>query len=360
MTSKATNKARIAKHKMAGRKRPKSRPIKSKSRSGSSVSEIVSESAGKAIEKSQKSLKIGQVPGVLKWAVPGLAGATFVWAYWPVLDKLVDQWSRIADYSHGFLVIPIALAMLWVRSSDWFDSNRSDETAGGFAVVCLGMASILIAMSMRFVAAKYFFYALAGWSIPFWVAGFVLLFYGRQAFVWALPAIVFLFFMVPLPYAVETAVARPLQIASAQISCFIFQSLMLPAALEGNTILLGDYTLEVARACSGLRITLGVAALAFAFAVFFQRTWFSNLLMGIAILPIAILANSLRIVITGLLYRLGYSESFMSLGHDGAGLLMLPIAAALFLGLIWYLDRLLPQVEELDSSSLIRRQVQSG
>jgi exosortase len=274
----------------------------------------------------------------------------FVWAYWPVLTELVADWNRVADYSHGYLVLPIALAILWIR---WSERPELSSDVSNL----IGLLLIVVAGSMQWVAAQYYIDSLAGWSIPIWIAGIVLVLFGWRIWLWALPAIAFLFFMVPLPYSIETAVARPLQSTSAQISCFVLQCLLQPAALEGNTILLGDHSLEVARACSGLRITLGIAALAYAFIFLFRRSaWHSGLIV-LCVLPIAVFANSIRIVATGFIYQGGFEEAALKIGHDAAGLVILPVAVALFFLLLIYLDRLIPTCESLDSMRLVKRQV---
>ena len=81
------------------------------------------------------------------------------------------------------------------------------------------------------------------------------------------------------------------------------------------------------------------------------------LILALAVLPIAILSNSMRIVLTSFVYQMGLSESAVNFFHDFAGLIMLPIAMLMFLGLNWYLDRLVPQVEQLSSSDILRRQL---
>src|SRR5205085_12150515 len=43
----------------------------------------------------------------------------FAWSYWPVLVNLAETWSKEPDYSHGFLVAPIALAILWFRRASF-------------------------------------------------------------------------------------------------------------------------------------------------------------------------------------------------------------------------------------------------
>ena len=139
-----------------------------------------------------------------------------------------------------------------------------------------------------------------------------------------------LFFMIPLPYSIEQMLAQPLQAVSTKLSTGLLQCFLQPAVAEGNTIVLGDQTLEVARACSGLRIFMGIAAMAFAVMVLFPRSIFNKFMMVLSIIPITLLVNSLRIVATGLLYQVGYSEAAKRLSHDVAGWVMIPLAAALF------------------------------
>ena len=45
----------------------------------------------------------------------GLLAIVFFWSYWPTLTYLVSRWDAVADYSHGFLVVPLALAFMWFR-----------------------------------------------------------------------------------------------------------------------------------------------------------------------------------------------------------------------------------------------------
>jgi exosortase len=282
------------------------------------------------------------------WALQFLVAAVFVWSYWPVWLDLLYQWNSVADYSHGFLVLPLAIYFLWA-------------TRGSFpevvpAVSWPGLLLIVLAGVIRYAGAWYYLDALQGWSIPVWVAGYVWTFFGWRAFRWSLPAVAFLVFMVPIPYTIENLLSRPLQLVSTQISLFVLQCFGQPAVAEGTTILLGENRLEVEQACSGMRIFFGIAALACAFMILFKRPLWTRLMLAVAILPIALLANSLRIVATGLLYQLGLSETAKHVGHDMAGWFMIPLAAALFALTLLYLDKLFPAVRSIDVETLVRRQ----
>lgn len=283
-------------------------------------------------------------------AVSALLLAALVWSYWPTLVSLATRWQEIPDYSHGFLVIPIALIFLAIR---W--DRRPAPSA---RIQWLGLGLLLLAGALRVAAARYYLEPLDGWTISLWVAGAVALMWGLPTMWWALPSIAFLLFMVPLPYTVERMMAEPLQAISTKMSTFALQSMLFPAFSEGMTIVVGKETLEVARACSGLRIFVGIAALAFATLVFFRRPWWNQFLIVASILPIALIANSARIVATGVLYQLGWGDAARQLSHDMAGWFMIPLAAGLFGLTVYYLDRLFYRTETLDAASLVRQQTE--
>jgi len=285
------------------------------------------------------------LPGGIMMAV---VGAVFAWAYWPTLLGLVHTWNSQPDYSHGFFVVPLALYFLWARRD-------------GFPGVSIGFAwpgLVLVGLSIcvRIAGALIYIGPIDGWSIPLWVAGVVWLLGGWRLFCWSLPSVAFLCFMVPLPFRVERWLSLPLQGVATKMSCWTLESLGQPVVARGNTILIGQFHLEVEQACSGLRIFVGIVALAFAYLILVRRTWWEKALLLLSVLPIALIANSARIVVTGLLYQYASGEAAHRFAHDMAGWVMIPFAAALFALVLWYLRRLMPEVEPVDTGSVVRGQ----
>jgi exosortase len=119
-----------------------------------------------------------------------------------------------------------------------------------------------------------------------------------------------------------------------------------PAIAEGNTIFLGEHQLEVEHACSGLRMLVMVVALAMAFAVLGCRNWRERLFLFASILPVAIIANSARIVATGLAYQYLSGEASKSFSHDLAGYIVPPIAALMMVGALIYFRALVVETEQ--------------
>jgi exosortase len=136
-----------------------------------------------------------------------------------------------------------------------------------------------------------------------------------------------------------------LQTATTAIGTFILQCLGQPAIAEQHTIYLGDHVLEIEQACSGLRMCMGIMAVAFAFAVLHARSWREWVALTIAVVPVAMLANALRVVTTGLLMQIVSSEAAAKFSHDVAGWGMILVAILLFGLFVAYLRRLVITVE---------------
>jgi exosortase len=275
--------------------------------------------------------------------------ATLVWTYWPTLCRLVTQWRNQPDYSHGFLVGPLAVYFLWATR------DRFPGWTPRFAWP--GLVLVALSVGLRVVSAQYFLEPIDGWSIPLGIAGVVWAFGGGRVLLWSLPSIVFLLFLVPLPFRVERWVSLPLQSVATRISAWTLQLLGQPALAEGHTIILDQFRLEVEQACSGLRIFVGVLALAFAYLVLASQTWIEKLVLLASVVPIALLSNATRIVATGLLYQYASEEAGRKFAHDSAGLVMIVLAAAMFAIVVWYLRRLFTAVEPIDIKTVIRERL---
>ncbi|HUE74565.1 MAG TPA: exosortase/archaeosortase family protein [Pirellulaceae bacterium] len=274
-----------------------------------------------------------------------LAGG--IWSYWPTIANLIETWLRVADYSHGFLVLPLAALFLWVRR-DRFPGLADSAPWTALALMAL---TLLI----RHAGDAFFFTFLDAWSIIPWTAACVALVGGWPLLRWSWVAILFLPFMVPLPFSVETILTVPLQQIATAISTATLQFLGQPAFADGNVILFGDQRLEVAEACSGLRQFVFIAALTYAYVALISRPAWEKLLLVAAAAPIAIAANAARIVTTGLLFQWVPGEQAHEWIHDAAGWGMVLFAVAAFWLLLVYLRQLVKEELVMDMSAMVKQ-----
>ncbi len=247
--------------------------------------------------------------------------ACLLWAYGSVLRELAGTWQSNEQYSHGFLVGPFALFLLWLRR-DRFEAAQMRPSLGGLLLLLAGLGLWLYGAWFHYV----WFNSIT--LVPC-VAGLVLLLGGRAAWRWAWPSVLFLAFMVPLPFRVSDALSGPLQRLATLCSTFIMQVLGLPALAEGNVIQLNDAAIDVVEACSGLRMLVVFFALSAAVALVIRRPLLDRLLILASAAPIAVVSNIIRITVTGILHQAIDSETANAFFHDVAGWLMMPLALIL-------------------------------
>jgi exosortase len=148
--------------------------------------------------------------------------------------------------------------------------------------------------------------------------------------------------MLPLPPAINTMVAMPLQRIATVGSCFVLQLTGLWVVPAGNVITLstphGPQQLEVALACNGLSMLMTLAATVTATVILIPMPTWKRLAVLASAVPIALVSNIARIVATGWLYYLLEGELAHERAHDWSGYLMMPLALVLVGSELWLLS----------------------
>jgi exosortase len=266
-------------------------------------------------------------------ALLALPAACLAWAFWPTFVELAHSWND-PQYSHGWLVPVFAAVLLWMRR------GRLDRAA--LRPSWWGLAPLAAGLALHLVGAAFYYTWFEEVALLPCLAGLALLAGGRAAWRWAWPAILFLAFMVPLPFSAATFLSRPLQWLATVCSTFVMQTVGLPALADGNVIRLNEHELNIVEACSGLRMLVVFVALATAFSMVVRRPWIDKLILLASAVPIALVSNVLRITLTGVLYEYGVSsEAAHVFFHDLAGWLMMPVALLFLWAELKLLSRLL-------------------
>lgn len=261
----------------------------------------------------------GRLAEVTGWVV---ALAVVAWAFWPTFHTLADRWANDPRYSHGYLVPLFSAYLLWTRRGTLAGADRRSDW--------LGLPLLAAGLAARAAGTAFFVEWLAAAALLPCLAGLALIGHGRRGLRWAVPAVAFLVFMVPLPYRVEVALAHPLQRVATAASTYALQTLGFVAVAEGNTIrMAGGVRLGVVEACSGLSMLVIFFALATAAAAVVRRPWYERAGLVASAVPIALVANVTRITVTGVLHQTAGSEVADRVFHDLAGWLMMPLALAL-------------------------------
>ncbi|MFV1978364.1 MAG: exosortase A [Myxococcota bacterium] len=276
----------------------------------------------------------------------GAASALALGIFGPILYHMVRHWSAVDDYSHGFLVVPLALYFAWERRKD-LQRATIRPSWWGLLPLALGSLALMIgrlgveltAMRMSFVLT---------------LIGLQLLLLGRDVFrILAFPML-FLFFMVPLPQSFVNLVAFPLQLIAADFAVETLHLLHIPALREGNIIHLAGTQLFVAEACAGLRSLMALGTLAVVFAYFFRKNPIERVIIVASAIPIAIFVNAFRVALTGFLaHRMG-SAAAQGLIHQTEGFFTFGLAFGLLLVEAWLLSAFWPSRWSLARSRVQR------
>jgi exosortase len=209
----------------------------------------------------------------------------------PVLYYMVLHWQQVADYSHGFLIPPLALYFAWERRKL---VARAPIAPSWWGLVPLALGALALAIGRLGVE-------LMSMRIAFVLTlqGLVLLVLGVRIFRVLIFPLLFLFLMVPLPQSLVNVITFPLQLIATDLAVDGLFWLGVPALREGNIIHLANQPLMVAEACSGLRSVMALGTLGVVFAYFFRKNALERVVIVASTLPIAILVNAFRVGLTG-------------------------------------------------------------
>jgi exosortase len=282
------------------------------------------------------------------------AGLFLFFTYGPNVLDLIYTWSNDQNYSHGYLVIPIALVILFQRLANTPTEEPSPAVIPApwwgwvFLAAVLAVRAIAYERNSQWVETATLVPAIAclTWTFGSW-----------PLLKCAWPAIAFLVFMLPLPPVVNELVSLPLQRMAATGSCFLLQLSGLWTIQDGNVINIstprGMVPMDVAAACSGLRMLMTMAATITATIVLIPLPLWKRITLLASAVPIALVSNMLRIVATGVCYYLFESEWARQKAHDWSGYLMM-VVGMLLVGLeLGILSWLVPSEDEPDDERAI-------
>ncbi len=258
-----------------------------------------------------------------------IVGATLavglLWAYWPALTDVAERWWTDPKYSHGYFVPLFAAWLLWRR---W---RRAEFTPNGKPApgVLWGLPLLSAGIALHMAGSFFYFDSVSEVSILISLFGLCVCLGGWPLARLAAPSIGFLAFMLPLPYQVEVGLAHPLQSLATTASTYLLQMFGLTAVATGNVIEMNRGSLNVEEACSGLGMLVTFFALMTAVAIVLKRPLVDKLVLVASAVPVALIANIIRITATGILSEKGSRAVAATVYHEWAGLFMVPLALLL-------------------------------
>ena len=262
--------------------------------------------------------------------------ALYVPTYWMLAHGL---WND-EEQAHGPIVLVVALFLIWQRRDVFLAGTSASPTRGeaatGWTLLVVGLLAYALGRSQDILLFE------VGSQIPV-ILGALLITLGTKAARALWFALFFLVFMIPLPGFVVDAATGPLKQYISIIAEQVLYAAGYPIARSGVTLTVGPYQLLVADACSGLHSMFSLSAMGLLYLYLMQRTSIArNLIIMAAILPIAFVANVVRVMVLVLItYHLG-DEAGQGFLHGFAGIMLFIIGLLFLFVLDWVLGFIFP------------------
>lgn len=249
--------------------------------------------------------------------------------YAPTYWMLAHGIWNTEEQAHGPIVLIVALFLIW-QKRDILLIEVSDQTTDptikglGWILLIIGLLAYALGRSQDVLLLE------VGSQVPV-ILGVLLIILGLRSVKTLWFALFFLLFMIPLPGFLVDAVTGTLKQYISVIAEQVLYAVGYPIARSGVVLTVGQYQLLVADACSGLHSMFSLSAMGLLYLYLMQHTSITrNLIIMVAILPIAFIANVARVMVLILVtYHLG-DEAGQGFLHGFAGI-MLFVIGLLFL-----------------------------
>ena len=250
---------------------------------------------------------------------PVLAGLLLL--YLPMFRKLVYDWGHDDNYSHGFLIIPIALYLLWERRADLAAAKVAPSNFG----LVLTLLSLVV-LAAGTLGSELF---LTRVSLIGVLGGIVWFLYGMAYLRVLIFPLAFLLLMIPIPSIIFNQIAFPLQLLASRFGEVVLRMFDIPVLREGNVITLANTQLEVAEACSGIRSLISLLTLGIVYGYFTDKRPWVRLAIALATIPVAIVANGLRVAGTGVAAHHYGPQAAQGFFHEFSGWVVFVVSLVL-------------------------------
>ncbi len=278
----------------------------------------------------------------------GLLLVTYVGLFWRWFERQhLFSWSKLEDWGHAYLIPVISLYLVWQK--------REELSKTEFRTFWPGVVPMLVGIVGYFYAVVGIrSHMVEGLFVILTVFGLTLLLLGTQAMRYLFLPIAFLVFGVTLAERVMIEITFALQLLASQGSWVMLGILGMvfgfSVELDGNTLHVvtnaGEvHPLNVAEACSGMRMVVAFYALGAAAALVGCTQWWQRIALLLLAGPVALLMNMVRVTVLGLL-TLVDPDLAAGNAHTLIGTILLVPSLMLFLGVVWALNRVVDAPEK--------------
>lgn len=254
--------------------------------------------------------------------------------YLPTLDWLWDEWFKtgVRFYSHGVLVIPISLFLIW-RQRATFASARPWLMGLPLLLTALGLGVFTLLQRPPFL----YTYSLSAYSLLILILGFLLVICGRTVTRQILFPVLFLALAIPAPFTGQLAdfLAKIVAAGSAALA----GTVGIDVVREGTLVMVGGYTYSIEPLCSSLNMILALFTLVLPILYLKHFSPLKSALFLLATPAAALVFKMLLITSVYWMTQNGGQEAALNAYHGWAGMLTFGISLITLLFPILFLGR---------------------
>jgi len=260
-----------------------------------------------------------------------------IWMAFPPLRDLLQNAKQTDYYSHIPLIPVISAYFIFRKRKEIFGKSLSFCWPGLF-IMAAGAMLRLVGQGLQANLNDYA--SLATFSaLVFWLGSFLFL-YGKEALRKAYFPAAFLIFAVPIPSVLMEKIISVLVRASTSVTNLLFKAIGVAFTREGSIFDLPGLSIEVAKECSGIRSSLALFITGILAGHLFLKKFWKKGVLALAVFPVAVFKNGLRIV--GL-YLLSYHIDMRFIEgdfhHKFAGSVFFAVGLVLLGLILWFLRR---------------------
>ncbi len=279
-------------------------------------------------------------------AIISVIGFALVFFRWFVKQGELSM-DKPQDWGHSFVIPLIAIYMIWQRR----EQIKATQTSIFWPAMIPFLLGILAYAYNLFMVRNHM---LQGMSMILALGSIVLLLLGPRMFRYLFLPVAYLVLMITIAEGIMLAVTFKLQLLASQGSWLMLNLIGSPFGwfsvdIDGNTLVIltseGEaLPMNVAEACSGMRMVVAFYALAIAVALLGSPQWWQRIALILLAGPVAVFMNMIRVTVLGLLMMVN-PELAEGDAHTLIGTILLVPSLLLFLGLAWMLNRLISPSE---------------
>jgi len=286
-----------------------------------------------------------------------IIGGLLFYLFRAELGRVVFRWFTDSSWTHGFL-IPLFSLYFLNQHKDKILNLRPDRSYLGFFVMIFGI--LFYVFNLVSPSGYGYFRSI---SAIITLGGIVLYLGGWSLVKYSWLPVGYLIFAIPLPDRYYVSLTMPMRHLAADVAALLLNLVSgMEAAANGVVIdvvykgVRMEPALNVAEACSGMRLLMAFLALGVAMAYLHYRPVWQRLILLASTIPIAVFCNIVRVTVTGFIYILINPRYAQGVYHDILGMAMIPLALVLYGLLAGFLSSLF--IEEgvvLKEDVIVRR-----